>query len=297
MKKRNPNFLLWFMFIAMLVVIAAIVVFNLLFLKHDDWRKLLLDLMSDLLSAIVIGLFLGLVTKIMTDRLFSIQINMKRMRDFGIEQIGTGLSTEADCRHMFGHERPLKRYPHELKLLFLTGNKFLAHFKEQLIKALDEGCVISLLIASPEQENAEYLERCSFRYNHGDVDYIKEIKTDSLKTVSEIKQATKNPQNFKVRFYIDEYQNNVRIAKYYSSDNKVLSYYWINVQPLIKPAIDLSIALKGSIECYFDKENVDNKNNLCAVSEQGFDLLWSKYKDTEPLYEQYKAEAIDCEAA
>ena len=266
MKKRNPNFLLWFMFIAMLAVIAAIVVFNLLFLKHDDWRKLLLDLMSDLLSAIVIGLFLGLVTKIMTDRLFSIQINMKRMRDFGIEQIGTGLSTEADCRHMFGHERPLKRYPHELKLLFLTGNKFLAHFKEQLIKALDEGCVISLLIASPEQENAEYLERCSFRYNHGDVDYIKEIKTDSLKTVSEIKQATKNPQNF-------------------------------NVQPLIKPAIDLSIALKGSIECHFDKENVDNKNNLCAVSEQGFDLLWSKYKDTEPLYEQYKAEAIDCEAA
>ena len=143
MKNKNSNLLLFVMFFVMILFIVLIVVLNVLFQERTDWINLLFGLMGDLLSAIVIGLFLGLVTKIITNRLFSVELNMKKLRDFGIHGIGTGKSNDSDIRKMFGSNIPKKRYPYEIKLLFLTGNIFLKEFKKQIIKCLDSGEAIN----------------------------------------------------------------------------------------------------------------------------------------------------------
>lgn len=287
MKNKRSNILLFMMFFLMILLIGIIIALNILFQERDDWVNLLFGLMGDLLSAIVIGLFLGLITKIITNRLFSVELNMKKLRDFGIQGIGTGKSNATDIRRMFGTNLPRKRYPCEIKLLFLTGNVFLRVFQKQIVKCLDEGSKICLLIASPEPENVEYLKRCSFRYSGGKVDYVDEINFDSLKTVREIKSATKNPDNFKIRFYLDEYQNNVRISRYCFDNEKEKTYYWINVQPLSKPAVDLSIALKGIVETdYSLDESREGDKDICQVSESGFNKLWETYENTEYIFDK-----------
>ena len=289
MKNKGSNISLIIMFALMILLVCVIVVLNLLFQEQDDWVNLLFGLMGDLLSAIVIGLFLGLVTKIITGRLFSVEFNMKKLREFGIQGIGTGKSNDTDIKKMFGTGLTRKRYPCEIKLLFLTGNKFLSIFKNQIVKCLNEGTKVYLLIASPEDKNVEYLERCSFRYSDGRVNYVDEINLDSLRTVLKIKEETKNPDNFVVRFYLDEYQNNVRISRYCLGEDKEKTYYWINVQPLSKPAIDLSIALKGAVETDYSSDNGKAEDkDICQVSESGFNKLWEKYEETEYILEKAK---------
>lgn len=287
MKRKGTNLALWVMFSSMIALIVAIVVLNLIFQEKDDWMQLLYSLMGDLLSAIIIGLFLGLVTKIITNKLFSVEINMKKMRDFGIQGIGTGRSNKADVHRMFGSENNREKYPSEIKLLFLTGNTFLKTFKEKMVKCLDNGCKISLLITSPEEENLGYLKRSSFRFTDGDKDYVEEVIRDSLVSVQYIKSKTKNPDNFKIRFYLDEYQNNIRISRYFLNNEKEKTYYWINVQPISKPAIDLSIALKGKHETDYTLDgNKGDETDICYVSEKGFDKLWTKYESSEYIYDK-----------
>ena len=283
-KKRSLSSVsLFILFAMMITIIVLIVVLNLVFQDPDNWRTLLFDLMGDLLSAIVIGLFVGLITKAITQKLFSVQINMKKMRDLGIDGVGTGISTRDDIEKMFGTTQLKKKYPCVIKMMFVTGNVFLRTFQQNIIESMDEGCEVQFLIASPDENNREYLERISYRYNDGQIDYQKEILEDALRTVKNIRERSKNPQNFKVRFYRDEYQNNIRISKYLIEGSHFVSYYWLNVQPLNKAAIDLSIALKGE----YDNEvtdSTDEKDNLCLASERGFDLLWRKYEDTEQDY-------------
>ena len=59
-KKRSLSSVsLFILFAMMITIIVLIVVLNLVFQDPDNWRTLLFDLMGDLLSAIVIGLFVG----------------------------------------------------------------------------------------------------------------------------------------------------------------------------------------------------------------------------------------------
>ena len=285
MKNKKSATYLYVTLSLIIVLFAAVVILNLKFQNKETLSSLLIKLLGDLLSALIIGFCLGSVTKIITNNLFSIELNMKKLRDFGIQGIGTGKSDDSDIRKMFGHNLPKKRYPNELKLLFLTGNSFLNIFKNQIIKCLDEGTQICLLITSPTPENLEYLKRCSFKYSDGKVDYVKEIYEDSLVSAQEIINKTKNPDNFKIRFYLDEYQNNIRISKYCLGSNKERTYYWINVQPLTKPAKDLSIALKGTIETDYSKDFTRDENkDICLVTESGFNKLWDKYELTEYVF-------------
>lgn len=213
---------------------------------------------------------------------------MKKMRENGINRIGNGKSDDIDELRMFGSDKLLiPDHPQKIKLLFLTGNFFLREFSKKIIMCLDSGSEIDILLADPD--NTDYLEHCALRFNDGKVDFAKELKADSLETIKEIKNSTKNPDNLKVRFYWDEYQNNIRISKY-----EKIYYYWINVQPISKAAKDLSIALQGTIDpndlkgTNPKKEVPTEDNNVCLASESGFDKLWKMYEHTE-----YKREKED----
>lgn len=267
----------------MAALIAGIVVLNFVYRKDDGWDKLLYELMSDLLSAIVIGLFIGLITKIITQKLFSVQINMKKMRDLGIDGIGSGRFESSDVKKMFGGSYYRHKFPCVIKLMFLVGDVFLKVYENNFAECMNHGCEVQLLIARPTEDNREYLERIAERYNRGATDYIKKIKDDTLVTALKIKSASKNPDNLKIRFFKDEYQNNLRIAKYCKPNGEV-THYWINLQPISKAAKDLSIALKGTV-VNDERRSPDGKEdeNLCSVSEQGFDFLWNMYGKTEAV--------------
>lgn len=267
-----------------ILIVISILIIGLTYLEHDSWKKILYELMLDLLSAILVSMILGSIIKIITNKLFSVDIDIKKLRDAGIQGIGTGKSTDIDVLRMFGTSIPKKKYPTEIKMLFLTGNVFLSVFEDKIVKCLNEGTIISLLITSPAEENHSYLKRSSERFSDGKIDYVDEIINDSLVTIKRIKDRTTKPENLKIRFYLDEYQNNIRISRYLTNSEQETTYFWINVQPISKPAKDLSIALKS---VYKSKDILEQEKSfdkdLCRVSEKGFDKLWDKYEYTESI--------------
>ncbi|MCH5151664.1 MAG: hypothetical protein J1F65_03275 [Clostridiales bacterium] len=272
------------LFVVTIVIIVAIVVLNLVIQQEADLKKLLIDLLNDVLSAIVIGLFVGMLVKVFTDKPFSIKVDYRIMKKAGISNIGNGISNKDDINKMFGSDILEKNYPRQLKLLFLTGNVFLTFFKTDIIRCIKNGCEVQLLLASYDKNNLPYLERISKLYHDSKVDYEAELREDALKTVDEILQETIGMAgSLKVRFYRDEYQNNIRVAKYIDQPphHTDISYYWINLQPLTLPAKTLSLALKGFIESDTEDEESDDEKNLCKQSEKGFNLLWDIYKETE----------------
>lgn len=281
-KHDNSLVILLILFFFMVALLITIIILNIHLRSFKDWNELLFNLMDELLSSIIIGLFIGLITKMIVNKLFSVEINMKKMRQKGITSIGDAESDREDIRKMFGC-KPTDLYPYEIKLMFLTGNVFLRHFESRIIECLDQGTTIKLLITSYKDENKDYLIRTSKRFTDGTVDLVDELLNDSIKTIKRIKQLTKNPQNFNVRFYRDEYQNNIRISKYWKKENKELEYYWINVQPISKVAIDLSITLKGYID---SEESIKQEENIYYASEKGFDNLWLEYNYTENEFDE-----------
>ena len=272
------------LFVITIAIVVAIIVLNLAIQKEADLKQLLFDLLNDVLSAIVIGLFVGMLVKVFTDKPFSIKVDYRIMKKAGISNIGNGISNHDDINKMFGSNMLEKNYPRQLKLLFLTGNVFLSYFKEQIIRCIKNGCEIQLLIASYDKSNLEYLKRVSKLYHDGEIDYEDELRNDSLKTVDEILQNTRGMAgSLKVRFFRDEYQNNIRVAKYTDQlpHHTDISYYWINLQPLTLPAKTLSLALKGFVESDTEDAEKDDAKSLCKQSEKGFNLLWDIYQDTE----------------
>ena len=258
---------------AMIMVLVTVVVVNIVLLDGDNWKNMVTDMMNDLVSAIVIGLFVGSITTIITNRIISIQKNMGRLRKWGITSIGTTLSTAKDIHLMFGG----KHYPSEIKLMFLTGQVFFQDFKHQIIRAMNHGTKVKILIASGDPANEEYLDRVRMRYlsNKEKGFYTREITEVVQKTLDEIKRYSINPQNLEVRHYLDEYQNNLRIATYDYNRERRVSYYWINLQPPNKQALDVSITHRGRVDWTSDNLNIDE--NLCCQFERGFDELWDRY--------------------
>ena len=257
---------------AMVAVLVAVVVVNIVVLDGSNWQNMFMGMMNDLVSAIVIGLFVGIITTIVTNRIISVQKNMGRLRKWGITSIGTTLSTAKDIHLMFGG----KHYPSEIKLMFLTGRTFFQEFKHQIIRAMNHGTKVKILIASGDSANEEYLDRVRIRYLSDKEKgfYAKEI-TDVVKALDEIKRYSINPQNLEVRHYLDEYQNNLRIATYDYNRERRVSYYWINLQPPNKEALKVSITHRGRVD--WTSDNLDMDENLCCQFERGFDELWDRY--------------------
>lgn len=248
-----------------------------------EWDKIFFEIIKIGFSTLIITVPLGIFAKITTDKLFAVDVDMRKMRKLGIDGIGTGLLTLKDEELMFGTQKA-KKYPINLKLMFLTGKAFLNKYKDQIVECMNNGCKVQLLLASSNEKNWDYLRRDAEIHRKGEsnVNYVEEIVNQSLEYVKYIREKSLNPTNINVRFYIDEFQNNLRIAKYLSENNET-SYYWINLQPYSKCAKELSIALKGKITNDFGHilSNTESENNVCLASEVGFDDLWNKYYYTE----------------
>lgn len=259
--------------VAMASVLVAIVLINVFLLDGSNWSTVSIGLMNELLYALIVSLFLYILTTIFTKKIISVQRNMGRLRKMGIVSIGTTKSTAKDINLMFGG----KKHPDEVKLLFLTGALFFKDFKHHIIRAMNNGTKFKIMIASGGDKNKAYLNRIRVRYlpDKEEDFYTNEINNDVENRLNEIRRYSIHPENMEVRHYLDEYQNNLRIATYNYNNGKRISYYWINLQPPNSPAVRSSITHRGKVDWTSDKLDMDD--NLCCQFEMAFDELWDKY--------------------
>lgn len=274
MKKKKFEFGFIALAITILAIVIAIIIANILLQGIADWKKVLLDLLNDILSVAIVGVIATIFTKIISDNFFKIKRNNEKLTSFGIDYIGGGISSKKDTANLFGE----KIFPSVIKLMFITGDGFFKTFEENLKYCLDNSnCEIKILLMSVVENNAEYVKRMEYLCPQS-TPYAEQIKSKSLKIIQPLKEKYKDRIN--VRYYRDEYRYNFRIAQYDSADGRNYKC-WLNIQPFNKDAVSLSVGLQGGWND--NQENLDT--NIFNYLNEGFDLLWNKYEDTENQFE------------
>lgn len=124
-----------------------------------------LDKIASIPFAVIQALIIGFFTSIILNRIFLKEKNIgKKLRDYGIERIsayGDGTLSKKDANVFFG--RRGHPAPREIHLCFITGNRFLQDYKEEIKKLAKNGCKIKVLIADPT---------ASSTYNYPDSNYM-----------------------------------------------------------------------------------------------------------------------------
>lgn len=137
--KRRKRFEISFTVFAaiLLIVIILIVLANVLLQEEGDWKKILTDLLNDILSVAVVGVIATFFTKIISDNFFKVKRNNNKLLSFGVERVGEGKSTANDIIDLFG-DKKADNYPSEIKLMFITGNKFFDEYQEDIEECLSK---------------------------------------------------------------------------------------------------------------------------------------------------------------
>lgn len=251
------------------MIIAA----NILLQNLSDWKKILTDLLNDILSVAIVGVIATIFTKIISDNFFKIKKNNDKLLSFGVEKIGEGKSTVEDTINLFGNEK-LKKYPSVIKLMFITGNGFFKTFIKDIAECLQNSdCSIKILLMSVNDDNKDYIDRCEFLCPQT-TPYSKQLTDETLVILNPL--INKFPGRIEIRYFKDEYRYNFRIAQYRIKDGSQDNMCWLNIQPFNKDAIDLSIGLTGS----WNSSMKHIEENIFYQLDKGFDLIWDKYKPT-----------------
>lgn len=280
MKKRgfdSTTTALWVLIFVMIVLAVAIVFVNVCLQSESDMKETLLDSLNSLISAVIVGVIGTMFTKIIVDNLAKVKRNNDKLKEFGTEYIGTGESTKKDVLHLFGNKY-INEYPKEIKLMFISGNIFINKFKKELLNCLQQSdCIVKILLISTDPLNQEYAKRMEkicpqkepyhCQVNNKSINVLKSI-------ANQLNDSNKRSQ-LKLRFYRDEYRYNFRIAKYCSGDN-IAGKCWINVQPLNRDAVEVSIGLYGEWN-----NETSSDNNIYELLDEAFDKLWDEYEQTE----------------
>ena len=273
---RSSSVALWIVIGIMRTMIAGIITLNILFQSMTDIKSLLLDLLNSLLSAVTVGLIISTFTKIITDNFARVKKNNQKLREFGVEMIGSGRSSKTDTLQLFGNVYK-NEYPCEIKIMFISGNGFFKYFQDKLYTCLNNSdCTVKILLLSTNASNLPYIKRMEEMCPQ-ETPYCEQVEAQSLPTLQSIIDRLDDDKKHrvKVRFYTDEYRYNFRIAKY-CTDTDVQGRCWLNVQPFNRDAVDVSVALTG----VWNNET-SSDNNIFELLDNGFDQLWSKYEHTE----------------
>ena len=249
-------------------------------ITNEAGKELLYDILSALGIALVVGTLTTVLTKIIEGNFISAATNDKTMRAFGVTNIGTGKSTRKDIKELFG-KALFKKYPTEVKILFISGNVFFETFREELLNCIKNSeCTVKILLLNTmNPENEGYISRMN-SLREQDPTYKAQVEEYTLVTLESIyNELDAGDRNrLKVRFYMDEYRYNFRIAK--SDDGR--GKCWLNVEPFVENAFDLSIRLDGQ----WSDDSKDG--NIFESLDSGFDALWKTYKSTEYKFAKIK---------
>ena len=279
MKKRKFNSTataLWTLIVITIVICVAMIVLNVLYQTPEDWKNILWSLLDSLLSVVLFGGIATLFTQIISHNILKVKKNNDKLKEFGVEYIGEGESTPEDTLNLFGNKYK-KRYPSEIKIMFISGNGFFRIFKNELLECLrNSDCVVKILLLSTDSTNAEYAKRMEDMCPQKNT-YFHQVDEEAipiLKSILSHIDESKRGQ-LQLRFYKDEYRYNFRIAKYFE-DGGITGKCWLNIQPFNRDAVDVSVGLNGGWD---DKAN--SKNNIYKLLDKGFDDLWLTYENSE----------------
>ena len=250
------------------------------------------DLTKSFLSALITTVLIGTMTKYISDDLISVQKNNKKLKEYGITEIGTGKMSYHDEIEMFG-SRISKKYPRSLDFMFLTGNSFLSQYKTKIKNAVANGCQVRLLIVRPVingQPNG-YLARYSRITDTDKYALAREVYTETLPIMNEIEEYARKTNTGKcgtieIRTYIDEFRLNQRFSTYVNKGKYEIKC-WLNVQSTIKTAIKLSLLLRGAVSPDDLNNHSTEEKSLMLASYLSFEKLWELYPDSCPKEEEY----------
>ena len=280
MIKRKISLTLIIIVSAILLAIALSVI--LAVFDKERLTESVYAILLEIDKALIITIILGSVTKIVSSEIFSVKTNDRKMRRLGIYSIGEGRLDKKQASIMFGGGGYL--YPRELKFCFISGNAFMEAFRPQIMKAIENGCHLKLLIANPTK-SASYLERAERICPQGGKDgsYINQCLF-TLNFVKEMQREIDEKGYFgkiEIKHYHDEYRYNYRIAKYYDKEKGEIIRTWVNFQPLIKDAIEQSLTVIGRYDEEYVKEELsrsDKESQSIVLSlDKSFDELWELY--------------------
>ncbi len=279
MKKRkidSATVALWVLIVVMIVLIVTIVVLNIFLQSVSAMKDLLLDLLNSLLSAVTVGVIATMFTQIITKNIAKVKQNNDKLKKFGVNYIGTGISTKKDKLHLFGNKYT-GEYPDEIKLLFISGNGFFNYFQNEILNCLqNSNCIVKIMLVSTDSSNKDYVRRmeklCPQKtsYNHQVIEESVPLLQYIIDQLDEKKKG-----QIKLRFYRDEYRYNYRIAKYCDGDS-ISGKCWLNIQPFNRDAVDVSIGLNGEWS-----NEYESNDNIFELLDTGFDYLWNEYEFTE----------------
>lgn len=283
MKKRYfdaTTLALWILIVLVIIMVVTIVTLNVFLQDESAIKSLLLDLLNALLSAVTVGVIATMFTQIITQNIAKVKRNNDKLAEFGVKYIGTGISSKKDKRQLFGNSH-IKKYPAEIKLLFISGNGFFKYFQNDLLNCLQSSnCSVKVLLLSTDPSNQAYIKRME-KLCPQETPYIQQVNDEAIPILQAIidQLDEKKKKQIQLRFYKDEYRYNYRIAKY-STGESVYGKCWLNIQPFNRDAVDVSVGLNGEWD-----DEASSENNIFELLDTGFDCLWNEYEDTAYKFE------------
>lgn len=276
------------LFIAALAIDVLVVSFNLCF-EGKIFNEKFFSFMWFVAETIFTSVIIGFIVKMISDDLIKVKSNDYKMKKLGIYEVGEGKLNSIQANTMFGSPLMGYPYPKELRFMFVSGSVFLNVFKERIIKAIEHGCNVKILLADPEG-SADFLNRMEQMIPQkgeagGDtyaeqVVYVKNI-IDSIKTETieffeknNIKESDRG--SIELRYYIDEWRYNIRIASYHDEKNDD-EYHrvWLNYQSPVKDSIYQSLTVIGYMDA--SQGTKTEEESLVYAMKIGFDKLWNIY--------------------
>ncbi len=248
---------------------------------NSTLRSILYEIDKGLILTGIIGLVISFASRLIAEDILAVSRDNKRLRQLGIKSISDKTLSKEEIRLMFGDDK--NGYPIELKFLFVTGINFVRDFRPLIIKAIEHGCNVKIMIGDAVSEKGrEFLTRNQeFRgpANESGLTDIQECEqvTKWLKEMHKEVVDKKLPGSLSLRYYTDQYRYNHRIA-IYEKNNKREYRVWSNIQPQTKIALRLTLAVYGTYdEADYSQSLVktkEEKESIVLATNESFDELW-----------------------
>ena len=248
---------------------------------NNTLRSILYEIDKGLILTGIIGLVISFASRLIAEDILAVSRDNKRLRQLGIKSISDKTLSKEEIRLMFGDDK--NGYPIELKFLFVTGINFVRDFRPLIIKAIEHGCNVKIMIGDAVSEKGrEFLTRNQeFRgpANESGLTDIQECEqvTKWLKEMHKEVVDKKLPGSLSLRYYTDQYRYNHRIA-IYEKDGKREYRVWSNIQPQTKIALRLTLAVYGTYdEADYSQSLVktkEEKESIVLATNESFDELW-----------------------
>ena len=283
----------FFMLVSLLIASALLLVLALVpeGIMNKTLRDMLFEIDKWLFLTGVLGFGVSFTSSLISQDILAITRENRKLRRVGIKTMHSNTSSQEEVRLMFGDGA--NNCPIELKFLFISGINFIKYFRNSIIRAIEHGADVKIMIGDPFSEKGrEFLEHNQqFRgeINPNGMTDIEECEavTSLLKDMQKEIADKKLPGSLRLRYYTDQYRCNCRIAIFEDENKKREVRMWSSFQTQTRIAVDLSLAAYGTYneadESVFLNKAEEEQLSLVVETNNSFDKLWEMCGKDAPL--------------